>query len=370
MADDYVQVAPDSTGKKIDNTTETTGAGTVERQRVSVAAAGSNNQLAIDANGALSVSANTVTAGTVTVLASTITSIPSLTVTAMNAGTVTAATVTSMPNLTVGASTITSMPAVSVSAGTVNVNAATITAALPTGTNILGGFKLYDPNGNTAAVVTSSSALKVDGSASTQPVAFSAGTVTSVSAGTVSANQGTANATPWNENLAQVGGTTIGAVTKGVQTANALPTQHYMDAGRTPITFNADRITGTTAETALTVTINKNGTTSSASTYLITTGKILHIQGVYWSVRATSTTMVSGRGRLRYAGSSVAPTTATALLLGVEASAIAALAESTGPDNTELARGLELAGNTAIGFSHIESSTLSTISMNVIAFEY
>ena len=40
--------------------------------------------------------------------------------------------------------------------------------------------------------------LRVDGSAVTQPVS-----------GTVTANQGTANATPWNENVAQFGGTNI-----------------------------------------------------------------------------------------------------------------------------------------------------------------
>lgn len=36
MADDFVQVAPDSSGKKIDNTTVTTGAGEVYRQATSI----------------------------------------------------------------------------------------------------------------------------------------------------------------------------------------------------------------------------------------------------------------------------------------------------------------------------------------------
>jgi len=57
MPDAEVQLQPDSTGKQIDNTTETTGAGTVYRQRISVAAVGSNNQLAIDASGNLTVNA-------------------------------------------------------------------------------------------------------------------------------------------------------------------------------------------------------------------------------------------------------------------------------------------------------------------------
>lgn len=36
MADDFIQVAPDSTGKKVDNTSVTTGAGTVHRQTASL----------------------------------------------------------------------------------------------------------------------------------------------------------------------------------------------------------------------------------------------------------------------------------------------------------------------------------------------
>ena len=44
--------------------------------------------------------------------------------------------------------------------------------------------------------LTTAGALRVDGSGSTQPVS-----------GTVTANQGTANATPWNQNVAQWGGT-------------------------------------------------------------------------------------------------------------------------------------------------------------------
>ena len=44
--------------------------------------------------------------------------------------------------------------------------------------------------------LTTAGALRVDGSATTQPVS-----------GTVTANQGTANATPWNQNISQFGGT-------------------------------------------------------------------------------------------------------------------------------------------------------------------
>ena len=59
--------------------------------------------------------------------------------------------------------------------------------------------QIRDAAGNERGVnVTAANALAVDGSAVTQPVS-----------GTVTANQGTANATPWNENVAQFGGTNI-----------------------------------------------------------------------------------------------------------------------------------------------------------------
>lgn len=57
MADAKVTVAPAPVpaGPDIDNTTETTGVGTVYRQRVSVAGVGGNNQLAVDASGRIAV---------------------------------------------------------------------------------------------------------------------------------------------------------------------------------------------------------------------------------------------------------------------------------------------------------------------------
>jgi hypothetical protein len=66
---------------------------------------------------------------------------------------------------------------------------------------------LRDAAGNERGVnVTAANALVTDGSAVTQPVS-----------GTVTANQGTANATPWNMNLAQVAGTTTVTAAAGVQ---------------------------------------------------------------------------------------------------------------------------------------------------------
>ena len=68
--------------------------------------------------------------------------------------------------------------------------------------------------------------LRVDGSSVTQPVS-----------GTVTANQGTANATPWNENVAQWGGT---ATTLGQKTMSAsVPVVIASDQSTVPVSFSA-----------------------------------------------------------------------------------------------------------------------------------
>jgi hypothetical protein len=61
MPDAEVQLQPDSTGKQIDNTTVTTGAGTVYRQRISIADASAANNAGVTAAGALKTDASAVT---------------------------------------------------------------------------------------------------------------------------------------------------------------------------------------------------------------------------------------------------------------------------------------------------------------------
>ena len=195
MSESTVELQPDSTGSKIRTNAQTVSGSSVHAQVIVVGDPATTANLAsVTAAGAQVVDGSASTqpvsgtfwqatqpvSGTISaVSAATITSIPTITVTAMNAGTVTSAT---------------------------------ITAALPAGTNVLGGVKIYDPNGNTAAVVTASSALKIDGSAVTQPVSgtvtVGAGTVGSATivAGTVGAATITA-AIPTGANV-------IGAITK------------------------------------------------------------------------------------------------------------------------------------------------------------
>ncbi len=78
--------------------------------------------------------------------------------------------------------------------------------------------RIQDGAGATLASVTAANALKVDNSAVTQPVS-----------GTVTSNQGTANATPWNQNLAQYGGASTSLGPKaGASSIPVVPATDYV----------------------------------------------------------------------------------------------------------------------------------------------
>jgi hypothetical protein len=96
--------------------------------------------------------------------------------------------------------------------------------------------------------LNTSGGLRVDGSGVTQPVS-----------GTVTANQGTANATPWNENIAQWGGTntTLGQKVS----ASSVPVVIASDQSAIPVTFS----TGTSVLTYFTDAAVASGATVTHS---------------------------------------------------------------------------------------------------------
>jgi hypothetical protein len=104
--------------------------------------------------------------------------------------------------------------------------------------------------------------LRVDGSSVTQPVS-----------GTVTANQGTANATPWNENIAQWGGTNT---TLGQKTMSAsVPVVIASDQSAIPVTFS----TGTQILTYFTDAGVASGATVTHSVAGPTTLDAIHSAG-------------------------------------------------------------------------------------------
>lgn len=107
-------------------------------------------------------------------------------------------------------------------------------AALPTGTNIIGLAKLVDTAGVNVAAVSAANALKVDGSATTQPVS-----------GTVTANQGTAAVVgnAWPVKVSD-GTDTVGISTVGGN--KALKIDVVQDVGNVAIADKAGFTEGTT----------------------------------------------------------------------------------------------------------------------------
>jgi hypothetical protein len=179
-------------------------------------------------------------------------------------------------------------------------------SALPTGAatsaNQTNGNQTTQINGGgNTAVVTASNALKVDGSAVTQPVSGSVSVsnfpATQPVSGTVTANQGTANATPWNENVAQFGGS---AVSIGQQ----------LSAASIPVVLPATQITALTPPTTVTVTqgtaSNLNAAVVGIGTAGTPSGGILSIQGV------AAGTAVPISGSITATNASIGTTGATA----------------------------------------------------------
>jgi hypothetical protein len=101
----------------------------------------------------------------------------------------------------------------------------TVAATLSASTNAGAAAKTldYDTGGGTDTVTLFGVALPASGGAvaggtATNPIRVDVtGTTTQPVSGTITANQGTANATPWNQNLKQVNGTTVVEASAGIQ---------------------------------------------------------------------------------------------------------------------------------------------------------
>jgi hypothetical protein len=110
--------------------------------------------------------------------------------------------------------------------------------------------------------LNTSGGLRVDGSGVTQPVS-----------GTVTANQGTANATPWNENVAQWGGVATSLGQKVM--ASSVPVVIASDQSAIPVTFS----TGTQILTYFTDAAVAAGATVTHSVAGPTTLDMIHSAG-------------------------------------------------------------------------------------------
>lgn len=186
-------------------------------------------------------------------------------------------------------------------------------------------------------------------------------------AGTVTANQGGA---PWQENVTQVGGVAVAAGVKGTQQTNMIPTQDAKDAGRTFVSLILDRVTGVTTEALSTMAINKGGTTSSATSYTVTSGKTLRIQGIFMCVLGSSTTAAFGRARLRAVNGTLSVSSPMVFSLDDGSFTGTAAAGNGEGQWIIIPDGLEIPAGWQIGISQVINTTSSTISVSLIGYEY
>jgi hypothetical protein len=143
--------------------------------------------------------------------------------------------------------------------------------------------------------------------------------------------------------------------------------QDLKDSGRKYIIITLDALAGITTEALATMSINAGGTVTAATTYTVTAGKTLRLQFFGTSAKNTSTAATDSRMRVRTAASVLAT---SPIIIANECGTPAAVANVGATDETPIPDGIEIAGGQQIGISHIESATTSTVSGNLIGYEY
>lgn len=226
--------------------------------------------------------------------------------------------------------------------------------------------ELLDSGGTNKASISAAGAVKVDGSAVTQPIS---GTVSVAAAQTIAVTQATAA----NLNATVTGTVTANDVpptlTKGTQGSTGFSVQELKDAGRTQVTLWVDAIAGVATETLATMNITKGGVAqSTATSYTVTTGKTLRIQSIAFEANNSATAVALSRLRVRQAASALATTSAAIITLSL--GGIAAVTSAGNSQMMSIPDGLEVPATNVIGLSHIENTTASAVSACLIAYEY
>jgi hypothetical protein len=168
------------------------------------------------------------------------------------------------------------------------------------------------------------------------------------------------------------GGNAVNTTTQGVQASRALMTQDFKDSGRTQLTFYVDQLTGVTSEALASMQSTKALVAQSAATnYTVSAGQTLRIKTITLTVKNTTTTLASSRIRVRAVASGTVTATSPIIftldcpgMTGTQAANVGNTIVVPIPD------GLELPSGANFGFSHIESTTSSNISVCIEAFEY
>lgn len=170
---------------------------------------------------------------------------------------------------------------------------------------------------------------------------------------------------------------TAPAVAKGTQGANALPTQDLKDSGRVAISFTAEFSPVAVAETMLTMSVSKDGATATTGTsYVITSGKRLRLASKSIAVEntlGTSLQRVYMRTRFAATGGALVSSPLQANVVAVAAGTV----KSIGSNFDDYPDGLEFLGDgtKAIGWSlqapdWVSATSTCKVYVTIIAFEY
>lgn len=195
------------------------------------------------------------------------------------------------------------------------------------------------------------------------------GTGTVTITGTVTENQGVNAYNIVSSNTLVVNGP---ALTKGSQGASGLTTQDLKDAGRTYVVLVATGVGGVTSETLFTFQQSKQGVAvSGVTSYTVTSGKTLRIQGLHCASRDGTTAVSWGRAAIRH-NPGGATTAASSLIFASESGTQVALAGATGNFSAAFPDGIEIVGNgtQSIGVSHLDQATTNVVTCTLVGYEY
>lgn len=284
-----------------------------------------------------------------------------------------------------GTVAVSNFPATQPVSGTVTANAGTGTMAvsaaalpLPAGASTAAKQPALGVAGTPSADILtvqgapSMTALKVDGSAVTQPVSGTVGVnnfpATQTVAGTVAATQsGTWTVQPGNTPNTSAWLVAGATLTKGTQAATGFSIQELKDAGRVSKVFSAT-FTAATTEALVTLTpISAGVAGSTATTFAVTAGKTLRLQSMQVTVRNAGAAVQGCVVNLRVNAGVVAATSPLVATAG--AGTLSATANIVGFGNIDFPDGLELSGTLQLGISQIGTATAGN-TVTLIGYEY
>jgi hypothetical protein len=159
-------------------------------------------------------------------------------------------------------------------------------------------------------------------------------------------------------------------LTKGSQGSTGYSVQNLYDAGRSRVSFTADRVTPAASDTLVTFVKNVAGTATSAqTTYTVTNAKTFRVTSIYVGIANTSTVSANVRVALREnTGGTCTASSAAVAMLQVAAGNIAA---NEGADGSlAIPDGWEFPAADSVCISAIGVATTETLTVTVLGYEY